>query len=98
MSPPPDDPERPDGADEPGDPGPDRDEQIEAAASAYRPLRRDGIGSHPSWDDLDADGRVQSFELASTLRKLEAALDPDGQSTTVRAVLARLTPRDDPKP
>jgi hypothetical protein len=30
------------------------------------------------------------YELTRELRRLEAALDPDGLSTTARAVLARL--------
>ena len=34
--------------------------------------------------------REVAFELARRSRVLEAALDPDGYSTTVRAVLARL--------
>ncbi len=69
----------------------DRDALIEQAAGAHR--FRDGHGrvlSHPAWADLDAEGRIAAFELARTLRRLEQALDPEGLSSTARAVLARL--------
>lgn len=84
---PPDDPNPNDASD---DDGPDREGLIEAATSAYRPRRRDGIGSHPAWDDLDEEGRRESFERALRQRQLEAALDPEARSTTVLAVLARI--------
>ena len=35
-------------------------------------------------------GRREAFEVATELRVLEAALDPEGLSTTARAVLARI--------
>jgi hypothetical protein len=35
--------------------------------------------------------RSSAFVRARALRALEAALDPDGLSTTARAVLARIT-------
>ncbi|MBK9515854.1 MAG: hypothetical protein IPO09_00620 [Anaeromyxobacter sp.] len=64
---------------------------VEAATGAWRPRRADGgIGSLPQWHDLDDDGRREAFEAARLARHLEAALDPDGLSTTARAVLARL--------
>lgn len=65
---------------------------IEAAASAWRPRDpRDGrIAAHPNWLDLDEDGRRAAFELTRLSRALEAALDPDGLSTTARAVLRRI--------
>jgi hypothetical protein len=60
-------------------------------AGASRERDADGrIAFHPSWRDLDADGRVRAYEAAATSRQLEAALDPDGLSTTARAVLARI--------
>ena len=64
---------------------------IEQVASAYRPLPRDELRYHPRWHDLDATGRQRAFERARALRTLEAALDPNGLSTTARAVLARIT-------
>jgi hypothetical protein len=73
------------------DPGDERDELIEAVAGAFR--ERDAVGairSHPAFHDLDDEGRREAFELARRLRRLEAAIDPDGLSTTARAVLARI--------
>jgi hypothetical protein len=73
----------------------DRDSLIEQAASAYRPRDpRDGRARpHPAWLDLDAEGRTAAFETATASRALEAGLDPEGLSTTARAVLARLRRR-----
>jgi len=63
---------------------------IEAVAAAHRPRSRDELRYHPAWHDLGADGRRRASERAAALRKVEAALDPDGFSTTVHAVLARI--------
>jgi hypothetical protein len=65
---------------------------IEAAASAYRAHDpRDGRARpSPAWLDLDAAGRAEAFDVATQARRLEAALDPDGLSTTAQAVLARI--------
>jgi hypothetical protein len=63
------------------------DELIEQVAGAWRPRE----GYHKAWHDLDAEGRRRAFEVATTNRSLEAALDPEGLSTTARAVLARIT-------
>ena len=71
----------------------DRELLIEAAASAWRPLLSDGLPVHPAWYDLDDEGRRESFEVAQQARAMEAGLDPDGLSTTVRAVLARIAKR-----
>jgi hypothetical protein len=69
----------------------ERDALIEAAAAAWRPRDADGrVREHPGWHDLDATGREEAFEAARINRTLEAALDPDGMSSTVRAVLRRL--------
>ncbi len=70
----------------------DEDLLVEAVASAHRPPSRahDPLTYHPAWHDLDAAGRTRAFELARALRPIEAALDPDGLSTTARAVLAKL--------
>ena len=68
---------------------------IEEAAMAWRPRTPDGRTlEHPAWADLDATGRKTAFEEALVMRVLEAALDPDGFSTTVRAVAAAITRRD----
>ena len=50
----------------------------------------DELRYHPAWHDLGEPGRLRAFEGAGALRKVEAALDADGFSTTVRAVLARI--------
>jgi hypothetical protein len=69
------------------------DDLIEQVAGAYRPPSRDALRYHPGWHDLDAAGRVRAYEVASGSRVLEAALDPEGLSTTVRAVLAKIRGR-----
>lgn len=69
----------------------EREALIEALATAHRP--RDGrgkIGAHPAFHDLDEEGRLEAFDVAQTLRQVEATVDPDGLSTTGRAVLARI--------
>lgn len=77
-----------------GDGGPDdEDLLIEQVAGAYRPVPRDELRYHPAWYDLGPDARERAFERARALRALEAALDPDGLSTTARAVLDRITGR-----
>ncbi|MBL9013867.1 MAG: hypothetical protein JNL83_06815 [Myxococcales bacterium] len=63
---------------------------IEQVAGAWRPEGDDELHYHKAWHDLDAAGRARAFELARALRPLEAALDPDGLSTTARAVLAKI--------
>jgi hypothetical protein len=64
---------------------------IEAAAGPYRERDPHGaIKPHPAWCDLDARGREAAFEAALQSRVLEAALDPEGLSSTARAVLARI--------
>lgn len=72
----------------------DRRALVEQAAAAWRPTARDGsVRAHPAWHDLDASGRREAFVLAQATRTLEAALDPDGLSTTAKAVLARIRGR-----
>lgn len=74
-----------------GGAGRDEDLLIEEVAGAYRPAARDELRYHPAWHDLGPEGRERAFQRARALRELEAALDPDGLSTTARAVLARIT-------
>ena len=74
-------------------PSPDRRERdalIESATTAWRPQhgRAEGVRAHPAWSDLDAAGRAEVYERTRLLRRLEAALDPDGLSTMARKVLA----------
>ena len=69
----------------------DEEALIEQLVSAHR--ERDAQGSvrfAPAFHDLSAPAREQAFELAATTRRLEAALDPEGLSTTARAVLQRI--------
>lgn len=69
----------------------DREVLIEALAGAHR--HRGPLGEvrpHPAFFDLDEAGREEAFEVARELRRVEAALDPEGLSTTARAVLARI--------
>jgi hypothetical protein len=75
-----------------GDPGKDREDLVEQAAGAFRARDPHGrILSHPAWHDLDEAGRDEAFALAARLRRMEAAIDPEGLSTTARAVLARIS-------
>jgi hypothetical protein len=74
-----------------GDPGKDREDLVEEAAGAFRARGSHGeVLSLPAWHDLDEAGRLEAFALASRLRAMEAAIDPEGLSTTARAVLARI--------
>lgn len=69
----------------------DREALIERVVSAWR--RRDPagrVGSAPAFYDLEPDDRVRAFEETIAQRTLEAALDPDGLSTTARAILQRI--------
>ncbi len=64
---------------------------LEQVTSAHRERGVDGqIKSHPAWHDLDQAARVEAFEETLVLRMLERALDAQEQSTTVKALLARL--------
>lgn len=67
---------------------------VEQVAGAQRPRPRDTLRYHRAWHDLGDAGRIRAHEIARAVRKVEAALDPDGFSTTTRAVLARIEGRD----
>ena len=72
----------------------DRQSLIELVASAHRardPFLR--LKPAPAFYDLDDEGRREAYEAASRSRQLEAALDPEGLSSTGHAVLARLRAR-----
>jgi hypothetical protein len=71
----------------------EREALVEEAAGAWRQAGRGEVRSHPAWADLDTPGRLEVYEITRVLRRLEAALDSDGLSTTARAVLARLASR-----
>lgn len=70
-----------------------RDEELllEQVTSARRERTRDGaVKSHPAWHDLGAEARREVFEATVRLRQMEAAIDPQGLSTTARLVLDRI--------
>lgn len=72
----------------------EREALIEAAAGAWRPRGAQGeVHAHPAWHDLDEAGKEEVFEVARRLRRLEAALEPEGLSATARAVLRRIVGR-----
>jgi hypothetical protein len=59
--------------------------------SAHRTMGPEGrLRSHPAWHDLPPEARPRAFELTVELRRLEAAADPRGLTTTAKAVLARI--------
>jgi hypothetical protein len=69
----------------------EREALVAAATSAFRARDAQGhILPDPAWLDLDEAGRREAFAQTAAQRALEAAVDPDGLSTTARAVLARL--------
>ena len=64
---------------------------FEEALSAWRPTGPDGrVMESPAWRAMTPKQRVRLYHETCQLRAIEAALDPDGLSTTVRAVLRRL--------
>ena len=68
------------------------DEQglIEEVAGAWRPRDPRQLAFLPAWHDLSPEGREEAFRMSAQVRALEAALDPQGRSGTVHAVLARI--------
>jgi hypothetical protein len=68
----------------------EREALVEEAAGAWRQAAPGAVRPHPAWADLDTVGRLEVYEITRVLRRLEAALDPEGLSTTARAVLARI--------
>ena len=70
-----------------------RDEELmlEKAIAAFRRRAPDGsVQPSPAWADLNAEQRRLAFDEAVKLRRIEAALDPNGLSSTARAVLHRI--------
>jgi hypothetical protein len=69
----------------------DRDALIEAATTPHRGRDLDGrIVPPPAWWDLSPDDREELFERQLLSRVMEGAMDPDGRSGTVKAVLHRI--------
>ncbi|MBT8496227.1 MAG: hypothetical protein KJO07_24495 [Deltaproteobacteria bacterium] len=69
---------------------PQRNALIEAVTTAHRERVAGEIIDSSAWHDLDDSERVEAYERAVTQRRIEAAVSPSGQTSTVRAVLARL--------
>ncbi len=64
---------------------------IEAAASAFRERKSRGrVLPSPAWMDQAPTDREALFERQLASRIIERALEPNGRSSTVRAVLARI--------
>jgi len=75
----------------------ERDQLIEEAVTAWRPRAPDGrILPHPAWADLAETERLQVFEETMRARALERLLDPEGLSSTARAVLGRISRAQQP--
>lgn len=69
----------------------ERELLIEQVLTAHRERdMRGGVKASPAFHDLDDEGRSRAFDDALVQRAMEAAADPAGRSTTVRAVLRRL--------
>ena len=65
--------------------------QLEAATTAFRERDVSGrIQSSPAWWDLSPEDRERLFQRQLEARLVEAAVDPDGLSSTARAVLGRI--------
>lgn len=72
-------------------PDEERELLIEQVVAAWRPESRDGaVQGHPAWHDLDERGREEAAQRAMQARRMEAALDPAGLSSTARVVLAKI--------
>jgi hypothetical protein len=68
-----------------------KDLLMEEAVSAFRERNSRGLVlPSPAWWDLPPGDREALFERQLASRIIERAVDPNGQSTTVRAVLGRL--------
>lgn len=69
----------------------ERESLVAAVTSAHRERDvRGEIKAHRAWHDLDDAGREEAFDETLRVRKVEAASDARGLSTTARAVLARI--------
>jgi hypothetical protein len=69
----------------------ERAQLIEEVVSAHRASDpRGALRPSPAFADLDEEGRREAFERTLEARAIEAALDPEGLSTTARLLLRRL--------
>jgi hypothetical protein len=68
---------------------------IEASITPYRERDLDGrIVPPAAWWDLPPEALDELFVEQSFAREIERALDPEGESGTVKAVLARIRGSD----
>ena len=73
-------------------PGEHNDFLIEAAVGAHRDLDTDGLPlPSTAWADLDDEGRLEVLRRQLTARTIDRARDPRGWSSTVHAVLRRVS-------
>ena len=63
---------------------------IEAMTTAHREHDPRELKFHSAFYDLDGDDRESAYDATLQQRQLESALDSNGYSTTVHAVLARI--------
>lgn len=64
---------------------------LEEVLSAHRTRDPRGvIASSPAFADLEPDDRERAYRESLVQRTLEAALHPEGLTTTARAILSRL--------
>jgi hypothetical protein len=69
----------------------EREALVAAVTSAHRERGPHGeLRAHRAFYDLDEAGRVEAFEETLRVRSIEAAADPEGLSSTARALLARI--------
>jgi hypothetical protein len=69
----------------------EREALISAATTAHRARDAEGrLITSSAWLDLDEQSRLEAFDATGRQRALEAAYDPDGLSSTARAVLASI--------
>ncbi len=69
----------------------ERELLIEQVVAAWRPGGGEGgMRAHPAWHDLDESGRAEAARRTMEARRMEAALDPEGLSTTARLVLGKI--------
>jgi hypothetical protein len=69
----------------------ERDDLIEASVTAYRERDVDGHPMPPAeWWDLPPEALDELYRRQLLARAIDRAMDPAGQSATVKAVLARV--------
>ena len=67
------------------------DELIESGVSVHRELDAEGRPAPPAtWWDLPPAALDELYERQLLTRELERLIDPQGQSATAKAVLARV--------